>query len=128
MRSGLACALALLAAFALAGVASAQCRMHHGDVVVLYSSADDPDVLVWDSRFRLRDYRAASFDEAQALLPHAFLAASGTRAEVESCVTDFVKPSLLNPASDAVGVVIIAGPRRNERGWVSGTDIRLAHH
>jgi len=120
--------LAVLLAVALTAPASAQCKLHHGDIVVLYSSADDPDVLVWDSRFRLRDYHAASFDEARQLLPHAWLAPSGTRAAIESCVPDFVQPSLLNPAADAVGVVIVAGPHRDQRGWVIGTDVRPRRH
>jgi hypothetical protein len=128
MRDVAAALLALLFSVALSAPASAQCKLHHGDVIVLYSSADDPDVLVWDSRFRLRDYHVASFDEAQQLLPHAFLARSGTRAAVESCVPDFVQPSLLNPAADAIGIVIIAGPRRDQRGWVLGTDVRRRHH
>ena len=96
----------MLVAVAFAVPANAQCKLHHGDVVVLYSRADDPDVLVWDSRFRLREYHAASFDEAQQLLPHAWLAHSGTRAAVESCVPNFVQASLLSPADDAVGIVI----------------------
>ncbi len=115
-------------AASLAGPASAQCKLHHGDVVVLYSSADDPDVLVWDSRFRLREYYAATFDEAQQLLPHAWLARSGTRAEVESCIPDFVQPGLLNPVADAIGIVIIAGPNRDRRGWVLGADVRRRKH
>jgi hypothetical protein len=124
VRSGFALMLALFAVLGLALPALAQCKLHHGDLVVLYSSADDPDVLVWDSRFRLRDYHAASFDEAQQLLPHAFLAPSGTHATIESCVPEFVQPSVLNPAADAVGIVIIAGPHRDQRGWVLGTDVR----
>jgi hypothetical protein len=120
--------LAMLVAVTLAVPANAQCKLHHGDVVVLYSSADDPDVLVWDSRFRLRNYHAASFDEAQQLLPHAWLAPSGTRAAVESCVPDFVQASLLSPAADAVGIVIIAGPHRDMRGWVLGSDVRRPRH
>jgi hypothetical protein len=128
MRSAVPAMLALLLAVALAGPASAQCKLHRGDVVVLYSSAEDPDVLVWDSRFRLRDYYAASFDEARQLLPHALLARSGTRAEIESCIPDFVQPGLLNPLADAVGIVIIAGPHRDQRGWVLGTDLRRRRH
>ncbi|MGA8534513.1 MAG: hypothetical protein WB615_10435 [Candidatus Tumulicola sp.] len=126
LGSSLLLVLVLSAGFAHAALA--QCKLHRGDVVVLYSSADDPDVLVWDSRFRLLDYRTASFDEAKQLLPHAWLAPSGTRAAIESCMPDFVRPTLLYPAADAVGVVIIAGPHRDQRGWVLGTDVRRRHH
>jgi hypothetical protein len=121
--------LALLVTAAFAPPASAQCKLHRGTRVVLYSDTDDPDVLVWDSRFRLRDYHAASFDEARQLLPHAWLVAPGTRATVESCVSDFVLPRLLNAPDDAIGVIITTGPYHDRRGWVLGTDIRerLSH-
>ena len=66
--------------------ASADCRLHRGEHVVLYSTTDDPSVLIWDSRARLREYHAASFDEAQAMLPHALLVSPGTHADVVSCV------------------------------------------
>jgi hypothetical protein len=119
--------LALLVAAAMAPSALAQCKLHRGARVVLYSESDDPDVLVWDSRFRLRDYHAASFDEAQQLLPHARLAAPGTRATVESCVADFVVPRLINAPDDAIGVIINTGPLHDQRGWVLGSDVRLRH-
>ncbi|HKU80975.1 MAG TPA: hypothetical protein VJP76_02310 [Candidatus Tumulicola sp.] len=112
---------------ALAAPAAAQCKLHRGVKVVLYSDSDDPDVLVWDSRFRLRDYSAASFDVAQQLLPHARLAPPGTRATVESCVPDFVTARLLSIPDDAVGVVITTGPLRDQRGWVIGSDVRARH-
>ena len=115
--------LVLALAMAIAAPAYAQCKLHVGDHVVLYSSGDDPDVLVWDSRFRLRDYHAASFDEAQQLLPHALLIAADARAIIEACVPDFVAPSLSTPA-DAVGIRIVTGPHRGYRGWVLGTDVR----
>jgi hypothetical protein len=124
MRSMPSVVLLLLAlVMAIAAPSSAQCKLHAGDHVVLYSSGDDPDVLVWDSRFRLRDYHAASFDEAQQLLPHALLVAADARAIVEACVPDFVAPSLSAPA-DAVGIRIVTGPHRGYRGWVLGTDVR----
>lgn len=121
--------LLLLLAFAVAVLAAspaaiAQCRLHRGAKVVLYSDSDDPDVLVWDSRFRLRDYRAASFDVARQLLPHARLAPQGTRATVESCVAEFVAPGVVGSPDDAVGIVIDTGPLRRWRGWVLGSDVR----
>ena len=110
--------------------AAAQCRIHRGAKVVLYSNSDDPDVLVWDSRFRLRDYRGAPFDVARQLLPHARLAPQGTRATVESCVAEFVAPGVVGSPDDAVGIVIDTGPLRQWRGWVLGSDVRPrpSHH
>jgi hypothetical protein len=124
VRSG---AIVLLAfAIALAGVtaARAQCNLHSGSRVVLSSQADDPDVLLWDSRFRLRDYNGASFDVSQQLLPHARLVSQGTRATVESCVPDFVQLRLQSGPEDAIGIVITSGKYRRMRGWVLGTDLR----
>jgi hypothetical protein len=107
--------------------AYAQCDFKNGAHVVLTSEADDPDVLVWDSRFRLRDYNAASFDVSRQLLPHARLVSQGTRAAVESCVPDFVQLRLQSVSVDAVGVVISSGKYRGMRGWVLGTDVRVHH-
>jgi hypothetical protein len=128
VRKPLAGLFLLLAVLACTPAARAQCKLHRGTRVVLYSQADDPDVLVWDSRFRLRDYHAASFDEAQQLLPHAQLVEPGTRATIESCVVDFVTPRLLTAPEDAIGILIDTGPMRNQRGWVLGSDVRAPHH
>ena len=100
------------------------CRMHAGDRVVLYGTTDDPDVLLWDSRFRLRDYEGGSFDQMKALLPHATLASPGTRAIVESCVGNFVVSKYIDKPDDAVGIVITTGALRGQRGWVIGSAIR----
>ncbi|HTV92605.1 MAG TPA: hypothetical protein VMG98_07795 [Verrucomicrobiae bacterium] len=105
-------------------VALADCRVHPSDRVVLYGTTDDPDVFVWDSRFRLRDYEGGTFDQMRALLPHATLVRPGTRATVESCVSDFVQSKYVTEPDDAVGIVITAGPLRGQRGWVSGSAIR----
>jgi hypothetical protein len=102
----------------------ADCHVRANQRVVLYGTTDDPDVFVWDSRFRLRDYEGGTFDQMQALLPHATLVRPGTRAMVESCVSDFVQSKYVPQPDDAVGIVIIAGPLRGQRGWVSGTAIR----
>ncbi len=100
------------------------CRYHQGERVVLYGTTDDPDVFLWDSRFRLRDYEGGSFDQMKALLPHAALARPGTRAVVESCVRKFVASKYLDHPDDAVGVVIVSGDLRGQRGWVLGSAIR----
>ncbi|HTX55505.1 MAG TPA: hypothetical protein VMD47_00240 [Candidatus Acidoferrales bacterium] len=102
----------------------ADCRVHPNDRVVLYGTTDDPDVFVWDSRFRLRDYEGGTFDQMKALLPHATLVRPGTRAMVESCVADFVQSKYVPQPDDAVGIVITAGPLRGQRGWVIGSAIR----
>ena len=116
--------LAALLILLMPQAARADCHVHPNDRVVLYGTTDDPDVFVWDSRFRLRDYEGGTFDQMRALLPHATLVRPGTRAMVESCVSDFVQSKYVPQPDDAIGIVIIAGPLRGQRGWVSGTAIR----
>ena len=121
MRISLMIALLWLLA---GGIALADCRVRQNDRVVLYGTSDDPDVFVWDSRFRLRDYEGGTFDQMRALLPHATLVRPGTRAVVESCIQSFVQSKYVSQPDDAVGIVIIAGPLRGQRGWVIGSAIR----
>lgn len=102
----------------------ADCKVHRGDRVVLYSTTDDPSVLIWDSRARLRSYYGASFDEAQAMLPHALLVAPGTRASIISCVANYIESPTFQQPEDAVGVVISSGPQRGLTRWVLGSDVR----
>lgn len=112
-------------------VAFADCKAHRGDRVVLYSTTDDPSVLIWDSRARLRSYYGASFDEAQAMLPHALLVAPGTRATVVSCVAGYIESPTFQQPEDAVGVVISSGTQRGLTRWVLGSDVRSmpnGHH
>lgn len=120
-RTGLALLLGFLASVA---VAPADCKFHRGQHVVLYSTTDDPSVLVWDSRARLREYHAASFDEAQAMLPHALLLAPGTHAVVQSCISNFVESPTFHAPDDAIGVLISNGPQRGVIRWVLGSDVR----
>jgi hypothetical protein len=107
-------------------IALADCKVHRGDHVVLYSTADDPSVLIWDSRARLRAYHAASFDEAQAMLPHAILVAPGTRAIVISCVAGYIESPLVAAPDDAIGITISSGPQRGVTRWALGSDVRSA--
>jgi hypothetical protein len=116
--------LAVLLLLLVPNLALADCRVHPNDRVVLFGTTDDPDVFVWDSRFRLRDYEGGTFDQMKALLPHATLVRPGTRAVVESCVSDFVQSKYVPQPDDAIGIVITAGPLRGQRGWVIGTAIR----
>ena len=126
MRRAVAAAAVLwLAAFA---PAYADCSWHRGAHVVLYGTTDDPSVLIWDSRARLRAYFAASFDEAQAMLPHAVLVGPGTHADIVSCVANYVESPIFHTPDDAVGVVITNGPKRGMIRWVLGSDVRLYHH
>ncbi|HTA55224.1 MAG TPA: hypothetical protein VK755_10840 [Candidatus Acidoferrales bacterium] len=110
------------------GFASADCKVHRGVHVVLYSTTDDPSVLIWDSRPRLREYYSASFDAAQAMLPHALLVAPGTHAQVLSCVQNYVVSPLFHSPDDAVGVTITSGQHRGVIRWVLGSDVRTTHH
>ncbi|MDP9111509.1 MAG: hypothetical protein M3M96_07755 [Candidatus Eremiobacteraeota bacterium] len=123
----LAPVVAALLLFA-AAPAFADCRLHSGDHVILYGTADDPDVFVWDSRFRMRSYQGGSWDQAQALLPHALLAPPGTRAAVAGCVSNFVQSKYAALPDDAVGVVILSGPLKGKLGWVIGADTRRIYH
>jgi hypothetical protein len=110
---------------AVVATAPPQCALRQGDRIVLYGSGDDPDVLAWDSRFRLRAYHAASFDEAEQLLSHAVLLAAGTRAEVVACVAGFVPAHSFEKPEDAVGIMILNGPEKGIGKWVIGSDTRL---
>lgn len=124
--------LLLVVVFAVTpAVARADCKEHRGDKVVLYSTTDDPSVLIWDSRARLRAYYGASFDEAQALLPHSILVQPGTRATVISCVANYIESPIFEQPEDAIGVVISSGPQRGVTRWVLGNDVRSppkGHH
>ena len=123
MRAASALTLALLILWAPVA-ALADCHVRPNDRIVLFGTTDDPDVFVWDSRFRLREYEGGTFDQMKALLPHATLVRPGTRAVVESCVSDFVQSKYVSQPDDAIGIVIIAGPLRGQRGWVIGSAIR----
>jgi hypothetical protein len=120
----LAASLLLFVLVAVSAPPSPKCKLHAGTRIVLYSAAEDPDVLVWDSRYRLREYSAASFDEAQQLIPHAFVVDPGTRATVVACVSGFVPLRELGTADDAVGVKIETGRHRGRYGWILGSDVR----
>lgn len=103
----------------------ASCLVHPREHVVLYGVGDDPGVFLWDSRFRLRAYHAASFDEAQALLPHALLLGGGTRAIVIHCYRNDVQPKYSLTPDDAIYVLVLSGPEHGHSGWVVGGDVRI---
>ncbi len=108
--------------------ASSGCHLHAGDKVVLYSASGDPSVFVWDSPVRLRDYNAASYDEAQAMAARATLVAGGTRALVASCRANYVQSPYSEAPEDAVGITIITGPQRGHNYWVLASDVRGVYH
>lgn len=121
MRS--AAILALLLAVTSAAVAYADCgRVSRGQTVTLFGGADDPDVLVWDSRDRLLQYEAGSADTRRFLLPHALLMRPGMRVKVYSCVSNVVHPKFQTTTEDAVAVELHGS--RLRYGWVSSSDIQ----
>lgn len=125
VRSLLLVALVAGLALAASGYAYADCHVRVGDHIALYGTTDDPDVFIWDSRFRMRDYEGGSFDQMKALLPHATLAPAGTRAIVQGCVGRFVQSKYLTTPDDAIGIVVVSGSLRGHRGWVLGAAIRM---
>ncbi len=122
MRSAAHVALALAVAMFVALPAFASCRLHAGQRVVLYGTGDDPGVFLWDSRFRLREYHHATFDEARAMLPRALFVAGGTRAIVLLCLQSFVQAPYGLGVDDAVEVRVLSGPLHGRTGWVAGSD------
>jgi hypothetical protein len=119
-----ACAFLIVCLTLVSAKALADCRVHRGEHIVLYSTTDDPSVLMWDSRTRLREYHGASFDEAQAMLPHAVLVSPGTHGDVVSCLPGYVVSPLFTSPDDAVGVTITSGPLKGVVRWVLGSDVR----
>jgi hypothetical protein len=122
-----ACAIFIVCLISVSGNAWADCRVHRGEHIVLYSTTDDPSVLMWDSRARLREYHAASFDEAQAMLPHALLVSPGTHADVVTCISGYVLSPLFATPDDAIGVSITSGSLKGIVRWVLGSDVRPLH-
>lgn len=127
MRRPLAALLALCLIASTGAAASADCKMRLHEKVVLLGGADDPDVFVWDSRFRLSAYQTGTYDVAKALLPHAWVLRPGTRAVVVACVPNFVHPKYRASTDDAMGIVMLGGPYRGRSGWVMAQDLRRVH-
>jgi len=116
----------LFAALLLCNAAAqADCTVARGQAVTLYGGADDPDVLLWDSRDRLIRYEAGSADTRRFLLPHAILMRPGSRVKVAVCVSNVVRPKFRITAEDAVGVQITGGRYSGKYGWVRGSDIHV---
>jgi hypothetical protein len=133
-NAGVLIALLILASTASIGLtrataaAASGCRLHAGDKVVLYSAGGDPSVFVWDSPVRLRDYNAATYDEAQAMAARATLVEGGTRALVASCRANYVQSPYSDAPEDAIGITIITGPQHGHNYWVLASDVRGVYH
>ncbi len=104
--------------------AAPACAFAVGQRVALLGEGDDPDVFLWDSRFRLAAYQTGSWDVDRALLPHARLTEAGTRAVVIACVANFVHPKYRSGTDDAVGIRISHGKLNGVTGWALGSDLR----
>lgn len=124
LRSATALGAFVVATFAVCAQANADCNITQGERVILFSSSYDPDVLVWDSRGRLVDYAAGSWETKRALLSHAMLARAGTRALVLQCQGNVIHPKYRLATQDAVGVKMISGPYRGRYGWIAIDDLR----
>jgi len=101
------------------------CKASVGQRVLLESIDSDPDVFVWDSRFRLIEYAAGNYDKANQVMAHTILAKPGTHAIVAMCAATAVRPAYSPELYDAIGVKITSGPFRNRWGWVSSEDVRV---
>lgn len=123
MRRAAALALAVLCALSTAQQAFARCP-HRGAKVALLGGMYDPDVLVWDSRFRLAEYQTGTFDAQRALLPHAWILRPGTRGIVRTCVPGAVRPRFRDDVEDALRIYVINGRYAGHWGWVLSEDVR----
>ena len=99
------------------------CDVRAGQRIVLASPSSDPDVFVWDSRARLVDYAAGSFDDAKAVMAHTRLAKPGTHAVVTACVGGAIKLRYEDTVYDAIGIKVTSGPYRGSFGWVASDDV-----
>jgi hypothetical protein len=120
-----ACACVVASMFLCIASAPANCELRTGSRVALYGSFGDPDVFVWESRFRLGSYQTGSFDIDQSLLPHARLASPGTRALVLACVPRYIHPKYRSTLDDAVFIKLLGGKYRGQTGWVMASDLRV---
>ncbi len=127
MRKLLLALVLLSCACSLPLAAFADCHLHRGEKIALLGGMEDPDVFVWDSRFRLAAFQTGTYDEAKALLPHAWVVPPATRAVVIACVPGFVHPRYRGVPDDAYGVIMLNGPYRGRSGWVMGADLRRMH-
>ncbi|MDP9018014.1 MAG: hypothetical protein M3N19_06825 [Candidatus Eremiobacteraeota bacterium] len=117
----------LLAVWLLWPVAArADCSSLQGQRVILISNNYDPDVLLWDSKQRLMDYAAGSWDVAKILLPHALLARAGTKALLMTCLTNAVHLKSRLAPTDAAALKITSGPYKGRYAWVMADDLRPA--
>lgn len=127
LRSAAVCLAFSLCLLGDCSRALADCNINNGERTVLFSLSYDPDVLVWDSRQRLIDYAAGSWQNTRALLPHALLARAGTKALVLQCQGNVIHPKYRMATQDAVGIKITSGPYHGRYGWVTIDDLQRRH-
>ena len=113
---------ALLSLFLLAAATASPCSAPTGVRVVLESDAVDPDVFLWDSRFRLIDYAAGNWGDTRAIFAHTVLTEPGTLALVVACYPGAAHPRFARGDQDAIGVKIVNGHYRGRFGWVLSRD------
>jgi len=115
----------ILAAAAVSKVdADTLCPGAIGTRVVLASQSVDPDVFVWDSRFRMIDYEGGQWGASRSGVTHTMLIQPGTTAYVISCFSGSVHPKFSGD-EDAVGLKVTSGPYRGRYGWVASGDTHV---
>lgn len=125
VRSFIAAVLAAVCVFP-SPVRASECALRNGQYLVLRSSDFDPDVLVWDTRWRAIDYINAIHVTERDLLAHTLLAVPGTRAVVVQCDPASVKPKYSSAILDTVGIKLTTGPNRGRYGWVTSDDVHAS--
>lgn len=113
------------ASFAFAANASRErsCVATPRDRVVLAADTSDPDVFVWDDRFRLTEYALGRWGDTRSVMVHTVLAHPGTRAVVLACLPGALHPKYSVVREDAVRVTMLTGPYRGRSGWVAARDV-----
>jgi hypothetical protein len=113
-----------LLVLAAAGPAAAKCTDISGGRIVFLRSAElDPDVFVWDTRDRARDYAAGYWKNTSDVMNHSVLSKPGTRAIVVQCHEAAIRSKFANQVLDAVGIRIVSGPNHGMYGWVTSEDV-----
>ena len=112
------------------------CRMRRWRIAACTSTigscsigtTDDPDVFVWDSRFRLRDYEGGTFDQMKALLASRDPGAAGYARDGRELRLGLRAIEVRRAARRRDRHRHHGGPLRGQRGWVLGSAIRELKH
>jgi hypothetical protein len=121
----IACAFAFAASVAFDACAgrAAACVANPRDRVFLAADTSDPDVFVWDDRFRLTEYALGRWGDPRSVMVHTVLAHPGTRAVVLTCLPGALHPKYSAATEDAIRVTMLSGPYRGRSGWVAARDV-----